>query len=242
MNRFKTYGLVGLCGIGVVATIDSAFGLGGSALLADICMTILEGAPQDGEMAAMDDMDMEVKPVPLIALSLAATTAAIIALAKDHQRIAMGRAEPDDKERASILSAMLVVAAVSGRTTREEMMDVFRIVTGHGLNDELLDLAYARFATLSQEGAMRSRLPPVSSSIGRRRTLAAAMMIGCVVRPATGNVQRVLDRLAQDIGADANDVSEARQALDNWQEDCTPCHGVSPVTLLRHRPLTLMPA
>lgn len=242
MNRFKTYGLVGLCGVGVVATIDSAFGLGGSALLADICMTLLEGDTPEGEMGGMADMPMEIKPVPLIALSLAATTAAIVALTKDHQRAVSGRSEPDDEERAAILSAMLMVATARGRTSREELMDVFRIVTSHGLNQELLELAYDRFRQMSDADVSQCRLPPVSSSIGRRRTLAAALMIGCVARPSTSEISGLIERIALDIGATSEDVSAARSALKSWQEECVPAHGVSLVTVLRHRPLSLSPA
>ena len=242
MNRFKTYGLVGLCGVGVVATIDSAFGLGGSALLADICMTLLEGDTPEGEMGGMADMPMEIKPVPIIALSLTATTAAIWALAQDHQRMVSGKSEPDDEQRAAILSAMLMVAAARGRTSREELFDVFRIVTGHDLNQDLLDLAYGRFEQMSAADLAQSRLAPVSSSIGRRRTLAAALMIGCVARPSTHAISALVERIAVDIEATSEDVSAARMALETWQEDCTPMQGVSPVTLLRHRCLTLAPA
>lgn len=242
MNRFKTYGLVSLCGVGVVATIDSAFGLGGSALLADICMTLLEGDTSEGEMGGMADMPMEIKPVPLIALSLTATTVAIWALAKDHQRMVAGKSEPDDEERAAILSAMLIVAAARGRTSREELMDVFRIVTSHGLDHDLLELAYSRFHQMSDTDVAEYRLAPVSSSIGRRRTLAAALMIGCVARPGTAEISDQIERIALEIDATSDDFSAAQQALETWQKDCKPVQGVSLVTVLRHRPLSLAPA
>lgn len=242
MNRFKTYGLVGLCGVGVVATIDSALGLGGSALIADICMTLLEGDAPEGEMGGMEDMPMEIKPVPIIALSLSATAASIWALAQDHKRLVTGKSEPDDEERAAILSAMLVVAAAQGRISREEIRDVFRIVTGHDLSDELLSLACARLHAMIRGEVQARRLPPVSSSIGRRRSLAAALMIGCVARTASDEVAGIIEDLAVDIGATADDIAAARQSLELWQEGCAPTAGVSPVSVLRHRVLTLTPA
>lgn len=243
MNRVKTYGLVGLCGVGVAATVDTAFGLGGGAFLADICMTLIEGERPEGEMGGgMQEMPMEIKPIPLIGLSLAATTAAIVALAMDHQRMVAGRSEPDDEERAAILSAMLIVAKARGRTSREELMDVFRIVTSHSLNQDLLELAYGRFQQMSETDLNHCRLAPVSSAIGRRRTLAAALMIGCIARPATAEISALVERIALDIGATSDDVSVARKALETWRQDCQPAHGVSLVTVLRHRPLSLSPA
>lgn len=239
MNRFKTYGLIGLCAFGVVATLDSAFGLGGSALLADICMTILEGDSADAGMA---DMPMEVKPVPIIAISLAATAAAIFALAQDHQKLMTGRSEPNDEERASILSAMLLVSAAQGRTSREEMLDVFRIVTHHELAPDLLDVAYERFHMLAETDLMQHRLPSVSSRIGRRRTLAAALMLGCVARPSNDAVTAVIERIAIDIGATSEDISIARRSLESWKDGCPTAAGVSLVTVLRHRGLELSPA
>ena len=242
VNRFRTYGLVSLCGVGVAATIDNAFGLGGSAFLADICMTILEGDTPEGEMGGMADMPMEIKPVPLIALSLTATAAAIYGLTRDHQRFVSGKSEPDDQERAAILSAMLLVSRARGRVAREEVLDVFRIVTSHDLDRDLLELTLQRFQNASDDELERYRFPPMSSSIARRRTLAAALMVGCVARPATSEVSALIERIGLDIGASSEDVSAARTALHKWQKDCTPANGVSLVTLLRHRSLDLAPA
>ncbi len=236
VNRFQTYGLVGLAGVAVLATVDSALGLGGGAFLADICRTFLEDDP-----AGMGDMRMEVKPVPLIALSLVATVVAITALTREHQRAAAGRSAPDDEERAAVLSAMLIVATSQGRTSREEIMDVFRIVTHHQLDDDLLNLSYDRYLAMSKAGSGDYRLPPVSTSIGRRRTLAAALMIGCVARPATEETLVLIESLALDIGATSEDISAARQALEAWQDGCSPVAGVSPITVLRHRALQLAP-
>lgn len=242
MNRFKTYGLIGLCGVGVMATIDSAFGLGGGALLADICMTILEGDTSESEMGGMPEMPMEIKPVPLIALSLAATTAAIFALTRDHQRMLKGKSEPDDAERAAILSAMLLAAAERGRTSREELQDVFHIVTSHRLNRELVAFAYDRFKQISDTELAQHRLAPLDSSIGRRRTLAAAMMIGCVSKSLPRSMQSLVERIAFDIGATHDDILAARHAVEDWQGGCSLADGISPITVLRHRALELVPA
>lgn len=243
MNRFKTYGLGALCGVGVLATLDSALGLGGGALLADICRTFLEDEPAGGEgMGGMAGMSMEVKPVPLIALSLAATTAAIWALAQDHQKVVTGRSEPDDEERSAILSAMLIVATAQGRTTRDEMADVFRIVTSHDLEDDLLEAAYTRFHDMQADPARSYRMPEVRTSIGRRRVLAAALIVGCVARQSTEHMSGLIAQLAADIGATSEDITAARDSLAEWQSDHTPVRGVSPVSVLRHRSLQLSPA
>lgn len=226
----------------MLATVDSALGLGGGALLADICRTLLDGESEMG--GGMGDMPMEIKPLPLIMLSMAATGAAIYALAHDQNRILAGQSEPDDAERASILSAMLVVAVAQGHTTRDEFRDVFRIATGHNLSDELLALAYARFNDLLDDSSDRNdlRVPPVATTIGRRRSLAAALMIGCVARKPSDEVSAVLEQMALDIGATSDDVTVARRALSEWQKGCAPMNGVSPVTILRHRNLRLKSA
>lgn len=238
MNRFKTYGLAALCGGGVVATVDSALGLGGGALLADICRTFLDDEPAGGGMA---DMTMDVKPVPLIGLSLAATTAAIWALAQEHQKASTGRSEPDGEERAAILSAILIVADAHGRISRDEIADVFRIVTWHEVEADLLEAAYDRYLSMQDE-AHQHRMPKVSTAIGRRRALAAALLVGCVVRPPSEHTAALIEQMAGDIGATPEDISAARCALHDWQKDVRPAVGVSPVAILRHRSLAIAPA
>ncbi len=238
MNRFKTYGLGALCGVGVIATLDSALGLGGGALLADICRTFLEDEPMEGGMAGMS---MEVKPVPLIALSLAATTAAIWAVTQEHQRAVTGRSAPDDEERSAILSATLIVAVAQGRTSRDEIADVFRIVTCHALEDDLLEAAYRRFREMVGEEPRSYRMPEVSTSIGRRRALSAALMVGCVAREPDEHMSALIGQMASDIGATSEDIAAARNALEHWQQDLEPVQGISPVSLLRHRSLQLSP-
>ena len=238
MNRFKTYGLIGLAGVGVAATVDSAFGIGGGAFLADICRTFLEGGDEGG----MGDMQMEVKPVPLIAISLFTTVAAITALTRDQRRARNGQSLPDDTERTAILSAMLLMATAHGKTSRSEITDVFRIVTGHPLEDELVELTCKRFAELQPEDLKMLSLPPLETSIARRRTVAAALMVGCVVRPAVPSANRLIERIAFDVKASSEDVAAARKALSDWQDDVSPVEGISLIALLRHRVLSLKPA
>ena len=237
MNSAGTYTLICLAALAVLGTLDSALGLGGGALIADICRTILDEGPGEG----MAGMDMEIKPVPLIALSLCATMAAIWAVQQENLRRLAGRAPPSDAERAAILGAMLIVATAQGRTSRQEIADVFRIVTSHELEDELLDLSSDRFRVLSRNPIQDVRLAPVETAIGRRRTLAASMMVGCVARPADDQVTQRIETIAMDIGASSEDVAAARAALEGWQRDVTPTEGVSPVALLRHRFLELSP-
>jgi len=193
-------------------------------------------------MGGMADMPMEIKPVPLIALSLAATTAAIFALAKDHQKMVAGKSEPDDEERVAILSAMLLVGAARGQATREELMDVYRIVTSHSLDYDLMDLSFTRFQGLAPKDLAAFHLAPLSSSIARRRVLASALLVGCAARTPDHSVSQLIERLTIEIGASASDVDAARQALADWQEGAPKVQGVSSVTLLRHRTLNLAPA
>lgn len=240
MNRFQTYGLCGLAGISVLATLDSALGLGGGAFLADVCRALLEG--ENDMSGGMWDMQMEIKPLPLIAISTAATGAAIYALTREQKLAMAGRSAPNDEEQAAILSAMLVVSVAQGRVSRDEIDDVYRIVTGHSLTEELLNLACNRFEEMLTGCVECTRLQPVTSGIGRRRTLAAALMLGCVVRPASDEVSDIIEVIALDIGATSHDITSAREALAQWHTGCVPTKGVSPVTVLRHRNLHLTPA
>lgn len=239
MNRFNTFGLVGLSAVAVVATLDSALGLGGGALLADICRTFLE---DDMSGDGMGGMAMEVKPVPLIALSLGATAAAIAVLTRDHNLTIAGRSQPDGQEQSAILSAILVIATVQGRVSRQEVMDVFRIVTGYPLEDELADFAMERFNAFAETDPENLRLARVSTAIGRRRVLAAALMMGCVARQPTNESSRLIEQMTVDIGAKSDDVAEAQKALTVWQGESERIEGVSMITMLRHRVLTLRPA
>lgn len=240
MNRLTTYGLVGLSGVAVVATADSAFGLGGGALLADICRTLLEG--EGSGNGGMGAMQMDVKPVPLIALSLGATAAAIAVLTRDQNLKAHGLSEPDDTESAAILSVMLVVARTQGNVRREELLDVFRIVTGHRIDENLVDAARHRFNEMAEENPACLRLEPMDEAICRRRVLSAAMLLGCVARPASYEVCDLIEQVTLDIGATREDVAVAEAALQDWKGDSHLVKGVSLITVLRHRVLALQPA
>ena len=239
MNRLKTFGLISLAGVAVAATVDSALGLGGGAMLADICRSFLDGE-SSGDGAG--GMGMQVKPVPLIALSLVATVASIVALTQDQRRISAGRSVPDNAERSAILSAIVLVATTHGKTSRSEIADVFHIVTGYPLEEELVDLACKRFAELRPDDLGRFSIPMLETSIARRRTIAAALIVGCVIRPASPGVKRLIERIAFDVNASSEDVAAAHRALSDWQGDTSPVEGVSPIALLRHRVLGLSPA
>ncbi len=238
VNTASTYSLIGLCGFAVLATLDQALGLGGGALLADICRTILEG---DAGGEGMGGMAMEIKPVPIIGLSLAFTGAAIFLMTRDQRRIADGRSEPDAQESAAILSAMFLMARAHGKIARDEVRDVYKIVTGHDLEPRLLDHFLSRFGDALQDQTTM-RLDPVQTSIGRRRALAAAFMVGCVGRPPSPAITELIEQLSDDIGASADDIRAAKAALNEWQDGVEPLQGVSPVALLRNRALTLRPA
>lgn len=238
MNGFNIYGAVGLSAVAVLATLDSALGFGGGAFLADICRTILE---EEGASGGMGAMSMEVKPVPLIGLSLAVTLIAISILTLEQRRVAAGRSAPDNEERAAILSASVLISAAQGSGARNEIADVFKIVTGHPLEAELADLAYARLQGLKGATLDAYRSAPVERPIARRRALAAALMVGCVARPATQRATDLIERLSIDIGATQEDIAAARRALTDWKSGCEPVKGVSLVALLRHRTLTLRP-
>ena len=235
MNKASTYGLIFLCALALLATLDQALGLGGGALLADICRTILDD-DMGGE--GMGGMSMDIKPVPIIALSLAFTAAAILALTRDQNRTLAGRSVPDTQERAAILSAMYLVARANGKISQDEVRDVFTVVTSHPLESQLVELFVQRFdADKTKDPAFH--LEPVDTSIGRRRTLAAALLVGCVGRPHSDAMLSLIQQIAVDIGASAEDIQAARAALNEWQEGCEPVQGVSPVALMRHRALSL---
>ncbi|MBT8474091.1 MAG: hypothetical protein KJO78_01325, partial [Alphaproteobacteria bacterium] len=231
------YGAIVLSALAVAATVDAAFGFGGAAWLADLCLT---GTEED--MAAMDMTPREVKPVPLIALSLGVTASAIGFLSIEHRRASSGHVAPDNEERAGILSAMVLVAAAQGRTTRGEILNIFRIVTRHQLEGAFADLALTRYQELLNSDIDQVQMAPISSGLGRRRVLSASLLMGCVSREAPPRIEALIRRLATEIGATDDDCVAARAALDEWHADCRDVKGVSLVSLLCHRPLSLRPA
>lgn len=238
MNRLKTFGLIGLAGFAMAAMADYALGLGGLALLAGVGSTLLA----DGAAEAADALPTNVNPELLIVLSLCVGGAALVALGLDRRKARAGHPKPDEAERTVILSAMLLMATLHGKTSRNEIMDVFRIVTGHRLEESFVDLARERFVEIQKADIRSLGLPKLETSIARRRTIAAALMVGCVVRPAAPGVNRLIERIAFDIRASADDVAAARRALSDWQDDASPVEGTSLVALLRHRVLSLKPA
>lgn len=236
MNRTTTYSAIGLSVVAVAAIIDAAFGFGAVEWLVDLRLT-------DGDqgMSDMVTTDRDVKPVPLIALGLGVSVAAIWFLTTERRRAANGTSPPDSEERAGILSAMLVVAVARGKTSRDEMLGTFQVVTGQRLEDVFVDLAMDRYEGMVDVDPRKIKIEPVSSAIGRRRALGAAMLMAHPMRTVPA-MQSLIANMADKIGATEDDCRAVRASIEDWNEDCREITEVPLVSLLRHRRLTLRPA
>lgn len=236
-------GIIAAIGFSVLAlfvTLDSALGLGGAAFIADICRTILDDG-MAADAAAGGDMAMQPKPLPLILLSLAATIGMVAIATRDHWRELAGSAPPDVSDTAAILSAIATVAATSGRSRREELADIYRIVAGVSLEEEIADYLLDRVRDLQGATVPPLRFTRLESAIGRRRVLAAAFIAGGLDRDPTTVSLETVERLVEEIGATGADIAAARNAVRDWVADSHAVPGVSIITLLRHRPLALRP-
>ncbi len=162
-------------------------------------------------------------------------TTRIISVGRDMS----GRRAPTTAEQAAILSAMLLVALELGKTSRSEVMAVYQIAARHELEPPILDLALARFVELQETGTTPAELPPQDNALGRRRILAAAMLMARKPNAATPGVEALIERLILQIGATMEDAVAVRAALDAWDADCRDIGNVPLFSLLRDRPLAL---
>lgn len=236
MNKTAIHGAIGFSVLAVGATIDAALGLGGVEWLADLCLT------DEAEMGDMDMSPREVKPVPLIALSLGITVSALGFMSLDQRRSLSGRTAPDTTQQAAILSAMLLVAVQLGKTSRSELTGLYRIATHHDLEPQILDLAIERFEQMKQAPSMSIDIVAPTTALGRRRVLAAAMLMARKPAADTPEIRNLVEALIDRIGASLDDAKAVRAALDEWDADCRNIGSVPLFSLLRDRPLLLKPA
>lgn len=236
MNKTAIHGAIGFSVLSVGATIDAALGLGGVAWLAELCLT------DETNMAGMDMAPREVNPVPLLALSMAATSTAIGLIVVDQQRSLSVRAVPDAAEQAAILSAMLLMAGSLGKTSRAELSGFFRIATHNELDPAILDMAFTRFNAMLAEGQVACDLTKPATILGRRRALAAAMLMVRKPGAMTPETEKLLETIVKRIGATKEDALNVKAALDAWDADCRDVEGLPLFSLLRDRPLALQPA
>ena len=236
MNRIGTYGAIGLSAIAVIIILDTALGLGGSRWIACPFLT----NPHD-DITVVPMAPVDIQTIPLIALGLAISVSVIGFLSLDLHRATMGRSVPDNTERAGILSAIVLVAAAIGKTSRAEIANTFRIVTRHALDDNLLELTFARFNDLVGADLDQMTVQPMPTPIGRRRVVAASLLMG---HGAIGvdRIEGLIERIAVQTGASVEDCHAVRSAVDAWQADCPDAIGVPLVALLRDRPLMRRPA
>jgi len=235
MNK-PVQGAIVFSALAVGATIDAAVGLGGVQWLADLCLT---------DESAMGDMDMaprEVKLVPLIGLSLGVTLTAIGLITLEQNRNLTDRRPPDAAEQAAVLSAMLLIASHLGRTSRSELEGFYRIATRHEIEPQLLDLAMDRFAVMNDLKPTSFDIVAPETPLGRRRVLAAAMLMARKPEAMTPAVETMIEALILKLGATMDDAVAVRTALETWDADCDPSSGVPLFSLLRDRPLTLQTA
>lgn len=236
MSKAAINGAIGFSILSVGATIDAALGLGGVAWLAELCLT------DETAMAGMDMAPRDVNPAPLLALSIGATSTAIVLIAMDQSRSLSVRAVPDAAEQASILSAMLLVACARGRTSRAELSGFYRIATHNDLDPVIADMTMARFAEMQEHGVTCTELSPPSTALARRRVLAAAMLMVRKPDAMTTDMETLIEGIIARIGATVEDAENVKTALDAWDADCQGAEGVPLFSLLRDRPLGLTAA
>ncbi len=234
MKNKATYATLGLSATFFCLAVDAAAGVGAAQWLADLCLT------DDTEMV---DMKMvEVTLLPLLGISLGLAGIGFWLFFSGDRKTALGLDEPDSAERAGILSAIVLVAAASRRTTAIEIGDIFQIVTGHPLEEEYANHAMEYFKTIDPNRISDHPLQPLGSALSRRRVLAAALLMGCVVSDITPRVGALIQQFGIDIAASPEDVTTARIALQRWTAGETQLKGMPLITVLRGKPLGLTPA
>ena len=214
---------------------DAAVGLGTAQWLVDLCLTEAPGQMGDMEMA-------EATPGPFLAMSVAFASIGIGVLVTEDREAALGLTQPDPSEHAAILSAIVLVAATTGKMTEQDIANVFEIVTGSELEPDLAALAFQRFQAIDRDRLTTYAIAPSDNSLARRRIMAAALMVGCVANDPTPESTALIESLAFSTGATPEDVSAARQALQAWSEGDSGLRGSPLITLMRGKPLGLRPA
>ncbi|MDA8586404.1 hypothetical protein N9L47_09065 [Rhodobacteraceae bacterium] len=235
MRQAAKYSALGFSAVCICLAVDAAVGLGTAQWLADLCLT---DASDDMVGMAMKT----VTPAPFLVVSTILAGIGIALIASEDRETAMGLTPPDAAEHASILSAIVLVAAVHGRTTEQDIANVFQIVTNTDLEPELAQLAFAQFKQTDPNTLTTDGIATANTSIARRRILAAALLMGCVANRPSEAASVVIENLAAIIGATSEDITAARTALQNWTKTDSGLQGVPLITLLRTKPLGLRPA
>ena len=214
--------------------VDAAVGVGAAQWLADLCLT---DASDD-----MSDMVMEpVTPLPFLTISIAMAGVGLGMLFTEDREAALGLTSPDAAEHTDILSAIVMVAAAAGKTRQQDISDVFQIATGTALEPDLAQLAHQRFQTLDPQQLRSFKLTPNERPLARRRTISAALLMGCVAHAPTRNTHRVIEHLVASIGATPEDITAAKHALTDWTTTDSGLTGLPLITLLKGKPLGLRP-
>ena len=229
--KFSALGFSATC---FCLAADAAMGLGTAQWLVDLCLTEAPGEMGDMEMA-------EATPGPFLAMSVALAGVGMAVLVTEDREAALGLTEPDTSEHAAILSAIVLVAATTGKMTEQDIANVFEIVTGSDLEPDLAALAFQRFQAIDRDRLSTYAIAPTDSSLARRRIIAAALMVGCVANDPTPESTELIEGLAFSTGATPDDVTAAKQALQNWSQSDSGLRGSPLITLLRGKPLGLRP-
>ncbi len=236
MRQAAKYSALGFSATCFCLAADAAMGLGTAQWLADLCLT--EPAGSD-----MSDMDMvQVTPGPFLAVSVAMAGIGMGILVTEDREAALGLTPPDSSEHAGILSAIVMSAATNGKTTEQDIANVFHIVTGNPLEPELAKLAYHRFLNMTPDDINAYEIEPSDNPLARRRIMAAALMVGCVANKATAETTDFIEALAFSTGSTPEDVGAARTALNQWSDTDANLSGSPLITLLKTKTLGLRPA
>ena len=236
MRQTVKYSALGFSATCFALAADAAMGLGTAQWLADLCLT----EPAGGDMS---DMEMyQVTPGPFLAVSIAMAGIGMGILVTEDREAALGMTPPDTAEHASILSAIVMVAATSGKTTEQDIANVFQIVTGSTLEPKLAELAYQRFRATNPDTMDAYALEPSENPLSRRRIMAAALLVGCVAHEPTARTMDLIETIAFSTGSTPDDVSAAKAALQIWSDTDANLTGSPLITLLKTKRLGLRPA
>ncbi len=235
MRQAAKYSALGFSATCFCLAADAAVGLGAAQWLVDLCLT-----DATDDMAGMTMP--QATPGPFLAMSTIFAGVGVGILATEDREAALGLTAPDAAQHAGILSAIVLMAAVNGRTNEQDIANVFQIVTGKSLEPELARLAYQRFEATDPTTLTTTGIEPTTDALSRRRILAAAFLMGCVANRASEETTSLIEELALATKATSDDVAAARAALQNWTENDSGLMGLPLITLLRTKPLGLRPA
>ena len=200
------------------------------------------GLAQWVTQTVLSRLDVSASPALFLVLGLIFAGVALGLMVTDDRQAALGLTPPDSAEHAGILSAMVLVAASTGRTTEQDIANIFKIVTGSQLEPDLAALAFRRFQAIEPAHLSTFSVEPSDNPLARRRIMAAALMVGSVANEPTRESTALIESLAFSTGSTPEDVAAARAALQDWANSDSGLQGSPLITLLRSKPLGLRPA